>query len=440
MVLTDKLNRAATLAIASLLFLASLVPLLTRQRASAYTLLGDRQIKMSSSVGSATGVTYEVEFKLASTHTNLEGIVVSFCENSPIIEDTVCDRPAGFSLAAGNVTAPAVAGDIDVSGWTDVYEDHASAAGAANTLTLSDTTGLAGAIGDTVRFNITGVVNPTAINASFFARIYTYTDSTFADGYTLANPNVVGASMDAGGIALSTAEQITVTAKVQERITFCVYTYPTVESAPNAGDWTESAPDPVADNNCGGKMGSSVILGDENGVLASDRSFVDKTSYFSITTNAASDAVVRLKGDTLSNGSATIPAIGDTPTGSQIGQEQFGFCLHPYSSGNTTLAIADGTDAAPDNVDYTGTDALVDCSDTVQSARLATAPAAGADDNGALFAFDTANTTTTFGQVIARKQAGPYTTARIAFIGNISDITQPGIYRTTLTFIATGTY
>ena len=49
MVLTDKLKRSATLAIAALLFLASLVPLLTREKAGAYGLLPSRSITMSSS-------------------------------------------------------------------------------------------------------------------------------------------------------------------------------------------------------------------------------------------------------------------------------------------------------------------------------------------------------------------------------------------------------
>src|SRR5262249_50033565 len=159
--------------------------------------------------------------------------------------------------------------------------------------------------------------------------------------YDLGTNNPGTGNVDAGGIALSTAEQITVTAKVQERLTFCVYTFPTVESAPGAGDWAATPPNTTTDNSCASKTGSDVILGDVNGVLDPSQSYVDKTAYFSITTNASGNAAVRLKGDTLqlnpsnptcaTTPSCRIDAVGATPALSSAGSEQFGLCVAEFS-------------------------------------------------------------------------------------------------------------
>ncbi len=473
MVLTDKLNRAAVLAIAGLLFLASLVPLLTREKAGAYGLLPSRSITMSTSQQGATNVTYHVRFDIASTE-EVGGIVVDFCDDSPIIGDTSCVLPTGFSITAtpavsGQSTGAnadpidaAITGDCNLTTFTtadDVITTRALVLTAAAPVAMTQ--------GQTCFFDITTVTNPTTANHTFYSRIYTFSEAAEATGYTVLDPNagtgtvndaiadIPGntgnddANIDAGGIALSTAEQITVTAKVQERLSFCVYTYPTVAGT----DTPPISGLDAADNNCTSKSGSDVILGDENGVLDPDRGYVDKTAYFSITTNAAGQAAVRMKGSTLKltpscddddtptpNGFCRIEATGATPVADAEGTEQFGMCLYQYSTvTGATLGIANGTGGL---ADYSGTSGGQTCSGTVQSANRSVAtPADDADHNGATFTFDTANTAAGgYGQIIATKAAGGYSTGNLVFLGNISNTTEPGIYRTTLTFVATGTY
>lgn len=450
MVLTDKLRRSVTLAVAALLFMASLVPLLTRPKhANAYGLLPTRSITMKTSAASATSVTYHVRFDIPTpvTNTTLGSIAVDFCDNSPIIGDTTCSAIAGFDIGTptvsgqsnGSNTDPldsSVTGDCDISGLTT--------ASALTTHTLSlvaPTTAATVSAGQTCFFDITTVSNPSTANHTFYARIYTYVDidddgngCTTADDvstcYTVADPRTF---TDAGGIALSTAAQITVTAKVQERLTFCVYTFPVIAGVDTPANTT-------TDNTCSGKSGTDVFLGDENGVLSSTGPYVDKTAYFSITTNAAFNAVVRLKGGTLTNGGGqTVTAVGATPTASVTNTEQFGLCLYHYDTQGATLTVSDGTAAAPNNVDYTGTNGGNSCSSTSQTAKITGSATGG--DGGSKFAFDTANTGAAgYGQIIATKPAGAFSTGRLAFIGNISDTTEPGIYQTVLTFIATGTY
>lgn len=449
MVLTDKLRRSLTLAVAAMLFLASLVPLLSRQHASAYTYnqLGSRQVKMSESGGGVTAVKYRVRFKVAST-TNIKSVVVTFCSNSPIIGNPVCDLPAGFSVAGATVngystSAPDTNPDNDMPGGNSLATADLSAwsgtptilnqdtlTSSPNTVVISDSTGT-GVLtaGTEIIFTINGVANPTANNTSFYSRIYTFDSTTGGTGYTLANPDagVGNPSTDAGGIALSTAAQITITSKVQEKLTFCVYT---------AASFTTGT-----DNTCVGKptTPASVNLGDTNGVLDSAGPFVDKTAYYSITTNAAGNALVRVKGDTLKSGAHSIAAIGATPalTNNPVGgAEQFGFCT--YQNDGSGLAIADGSTIGLR--DYTGSGTGgAGCSATTQTSGTASTGGTGA----ASFTFDTNNTDGTlspYGDVIAKKSTGGYSTGNLAFIGNISDVTSPGIYTTTLSFIATGTY
>jgi hypothetical protein len=163
-----------------------------------------------------------------------------------------------------------------------------------------------------------------------------------------------------------------------------------------------------------------VVLGDVNGVLDTISPSISKEAMYNITTNASAGATIRMKGDTLASGLFTINAIGDTAVASNEGSEQFGMCT--YLDAGSAAGL---TPQVPYN----------------DAACVGTTQGQGAtNDNDALFAFDTANTTSTYGQAIAQKTAGDWSTGVLVFLGNVSNITEPGIYTTTLDFIATGRY
>jgi hypothetical protein len=397
MVLTEKLSRPSALAAAALLLLATAIPLFVNRKADAYGLLQDRFIRMSSSAASATNVTYKVSFEVATTQ-SIQGIVVDFCASSPIIGDA-CTGPTGFDTEYGS--------GLSFTNVSNANTFSLNAASSANKVVL---TGAGQALNatDVVEFDLVGITNPSTTNQTFYARIITFTTSTGATSYDSSttganNPGSEPPVVDAGGIALSTANTITITAKVQERLTFCVYTL---------GD-------------CG-SGGSSIVLGDTNGVLDSSDVFVDKNTQFNVSTNAASGVVIRVKGPTLTSGSNTID---DLPAEAQStpGTEQFGFCV--YQSSGTGLLVS---------TPYTGDDGTLtgDCSATTQSAGTGTPGGAGT----AFFGFDATQTDTLYGMQFASKPAGAESTGTIAFMANIADTTEAGIYTTTLTFIATGTY
>jgi len=390
--------------IGAIFFATSIVvPSLATQIASAYGLPTSRSVKMSSSQISATAVKYTVTFTPSGSST-VKSLAVDFCGNTPIIGDT-CTAPAGFTLATPTISAGGTPAGI--SSWT------VGALNSGRTLTLTNATGLTFASGTPVSFEINGVTNPNT-SGTFYARILTFpndTTSNFATGYTDTNQST-NVPTDAGGVAMSTADQIVIQSKVQERIIFCVYT--------SAASFTTCSA--VSTTN-------PVLLGDSNGVLSNILPSINKATKYNITTNASNNVIIRAKANTLTSGSFNInPVAGGDATGAAYasGTEQYGFCTYADSGSQTTTGF---TAQSPYN---SGT-----CSGTVDGQS--------AGNNGtASFGFDTTtannNLTSTYGSPIATKTAGDFTTGVIAFLGSISNTTEPGIYTSNVTLIATGSY
>lgn len=390
-------KRTMALLLATVLLCAAMLPLVRVQKASAYGLLTNRAIELSSSKQNDTGVTYLVSFNLVAAST-IKSIAVDFCSTTPIIGDT-CTVPTAFTVGGSPTVANFSIGGNSQAGWT-----YASL-NSGRTLTITKAAGYtpAGA-GEAVTFEITGVHNPNTTNTSFYGRLLTFPNNAGSDSAANYTDTVPGTPTDAGGVAMSTTNQITITSKVQERLAFCVYT----------------------GANCAAG-GNAVTLGDTNGVLDPAGPYVDKTTKYDVSTNASSGVAIRIKGDTLKAGSYDVTAIGGTAVVSSAGTEQFGFCSYQSTgSGLTPVTLYDGTGG-------TGGGA---CSGTSQSAGTGTTGGVGTSK----FAFDTTNTNTTYGQVFANKTAGNTSTGVIAFLGNVANTTEASIYTTTLTFVATGTY
>lgn len=369
----------------AVLLLASLVPaVITTKRADAAQLL-NRELKLSSSAaGTLTDgqdVTYEFHFDYAST-SNVGSVEFDFCSNTPIIGDS-CTAPTGFDVNEG--------GGLSLDNQTNETGFTIHANTDTNTICITRTAEAVTASVDS-EYEFSGIDNPDATNTSFYARLR-----------TRASTDCTGAETDSGGIAVSTANQLTITAKVQESLTFCIYT----------------------GANCAAG-GSSITIGDSNGVLSTTDDYHNADADFDVATNASAGVIIRMKGDTLCKSagacgvsSNTISAIGASAAATSIGSEQFGMCVSP-SGGSVTAA-------APYN--------HASCGDDVTS---------GTYSGSGQFAFDT-NTTdgtgSTFGDTIASSTGASTTTVgTLNFLANVSNTTEPGIYTSTLTFIATGTF
>ena len=279
----------------------------------AYSLATPDSITMTSSMPSAVNVSYAVSFTAATTAT-LQGIIVDFCSNSPTLGD-VCDAPAGFSVGTPIVTNEAGI----TSSWS------ASSLDSDRTVLMTYPTGTAITSGENISFNVTTVTNPSAANTTYYARILTYTSSTVASAYSVSSTSSsIGDPTDAGGVALSTSNSISVNFVIPESLSFCVYT----------------------GANCAAG-GNSITLGDSHGYLSVSGPFVDKSVKYDISTNASHGAVVDLQGNTLRYGAQSIPALS-TPTASVAGTSQFGVCTY------TSAGIGCGIKGIQPGVQTTG--------------------------------------------------------------------------------------
>ncbi len=403
-----RISRTAYAAVATALTAAILFPAL-----QATVLAGQvqsRSIQMSDSTVSATGVTYHVSFEPTVT-SNIGGIVVDFCDSTstPIVGDTTCTYPAGFDLGNAPTVANLTGFSTSTGSWVTTNSlQGGAAAGHKQVLLYTNATAQTPTGTSTaITFDITGVVN-TSVTGTFYARILTFDTSA----HTVTDYTATGATraasfspdmIDYGGIAMSTAAVITVTAKVQEQLSFCVYT-----------------------SSCG--VGTAVTLGNTNGVLSIAGPYVDKNTHYDIQTNAGGGAIVNIKGPTLTSGANTIAAITTNATTSVSGTSQFGLC--DYESAGTHLDFT-GNKYNGNNGGAAG--AL--CSGTTQTAGTGST----GGDNSALFFFDTA-AQGTYGDTIGTASAGASSTGDVAFLGNVSVTQTAGIYTAPLIFIATGTY
>ncbi len=353
-----------------------------------------RSITLSDSTPAATGVTYAVTFTPATSVTHPD-VIIDFCSNDPLVGDT-CTATAGTDTPNfGSATAS--------SGWT------LSTIGSGRGVKLTTTT-LSFTNGTPVTITLSNVTNPSN-TATFYGRILTYLTGG-AGTNTSASP---GSYVDYGGTALSTASNITITSKVFETLTFCVY-----------------------QSSCG--TAPSLTLGDPTtGALSTSNAYVNSNAQYTLATNASNGVNVTMLGTTLCRSTGancatgasqyTISSVGTTSTppntGTEAistGTEQFGMCADKNSS--TALTV---------NTTY---------NDTVNNCHGITT---GIYTGTSLFGFnDTSSaggTNSTGGsQVISSTGAVPSMSGSFTFMGDIAPTTEAGLYTTTLKMIATGTF
>ncbi len=360
--------------------------------ASAAGQVQSRSIQLSSSSNAASAATtsYNVKFTTTSTYTG-KGIVVDFCTNSPIIGDTTCTAPTGFTIG-GSPTITTNSAPMNTQTWT------VASANAGRTLEISQATGVSFTNATVADFTINNVQNPTSAVGTFYARIYTYDTTAGATSYVIANVDTGSVHKDDGGIALSTASQVTVTAKVQETLLFCVYT---------------------SGANCAGGTVAGLVLGDAFGVLSSS------TTAYLTSTNATTPLTAKL-------GIASNATTGVTVMTKATGTLTSGANTIVSSGAGSGSCTADSSTAS---VEQFGFNVAAGASQTADAGY-----ACGAGSHS----FDTTNTpnlTSTFGDRVLFT-AGPTveSAGTVDFVGKSSTTTKSGVYTSTLTFIATGIY
>jgi hypothetical protein len=253
--------------------------------AASATAITGRKVTIGSSLAS-TSTTYSFVFTVPSS-TVIKSAGFAACTTA----SDACTPAPGFSASSSTLTAqPTNLGDA--AGWT-------VSTATAGVLKLSKTGNVAAPTSSqTVGFS--SVTNPSATNSTFYMRITTYSD----DAWTTP--------IDTGSVATSTAGQITVTASVDETLTFTL-------------------------------AAATVTLG-----LLSTSATGAGTSSMTVATNAATGYSVSYSGATLTSNANTITAMAGGA--SATNSKQFGINLML----NTTPAIGANVSGSGSGAPATG--------------------------------------------------------------------------------------
>ncbi len=221
-------QRLLTITCALALATAGLLPAVLGTKHANAAQLSNRKITISSSKVGQTSVTYAVSFNVTST-TTIKGIVVDLCQDSPLI-GVACSTTNGVTGTPTGSTINVTGGGTCTAGPTAFTVDATSTG--TGLIKLRHATGISGCTaGNTITFsftatNPTGTASTLGAPGTFYGRILTYAagDGTAsngigADDYTSTTPLT---HLDDGGVALSTANQLTTLARVQEQLQFCV--------------------------------------------------------------------------------------------------------------------------------------------------------------------------------------------------------------------------
>jgi len=314
--------------------------------------LTTRSVELGSSAASAT-TTHEYTYTIATT-ANIGSIRYQYCTAAT----GTCNAPSNMDADGASISSQTGATGFSISATpTDANNIVVTRSAASLTATT------------VVNHTFSNVDNPDTSNTTFYVRITTYTGTDGSTGAT-----------DTGTVASSTANQITVTASVDETLTFCVYT----------------------GVNCAAS-GSSVALGS-----LTSSGLTDGVSKMDAGTNASGGYAIQYTGPTLTSGANTITAAGATGTASTTGSSQFGInATGPNTNVTGSAAPSGGSGAAANNYDTADEYAFVASTPT-------TIATAGGPTNS--------------------------TTFTVSYIANIGTAQAAGAYTTTITYICTATF
>lgn len=233
-----------------------------------------RSIQLSNSMPGAAA-SYELDFVTQGTGT-VGSIRISFCDNSPLV-GAPCTPPAGFDAAGASL-----AEQSGMTGFTVVQSQ------AAHEVLL--TRNPASSSGEHNIYKLDGVKNPTGVG-SFYARIQTY-----------GTPDGSGKATDYGGVALATANGVTISTTVPPYMLFC-------------------AGVKIAAYDCATATGSDVNFGELSAQATRSASM-----QLLLSTNADNGYNIHVAGTTLTSGTNVIAAL-PSPNPSRTGVSQFGINL-----------------------------------------------------------------------------------------------------------------
>jgi hypothetical protein len=391
-----------------------------------------RKITMASSEENLE-TNYDIDFTIPAG-TTVGAILIEFCDNNPIpntacVFNAVGDDIPQVDSSAGNIATEDGTDVATLSGGMTTCTDISLTAPGAGSQFLLLTCDVAEAFAGSVTFHaqINDIDNPsnatdspTNPNAGFYARAYVYsvinpTPPTIGTGEVASPTNQV----HNGGIALSTAEQLTITARVQEVLEFCV------------GDTSTVA---ATGDDCTDISGNDIDMGVLNFSALNTASVEDSNGFAMVRTNAVSGVVVDYfanNGNGNDNGDAGTEVDGHLAVSGQncdFAATATDQCIN--SVGTTAAALTAGTEnfgMAATSVSTVGGGLTTNLTRDVQYDYT------GANE----FAFDGTGATD---RLASSASVVDDEMLVLDWQGTAQITTPTGIYSTVLTFIATPTF
>ncbi len=353
-ILSQKLRRIQYLSATFVLLLSIVLGLLLPQSALAAGQLTSRKLDLSTSAGN-TSATWTFTFSVTEA-TALNGITFQVCDAA----SGTCNIPGSWTNAGSSFSSLTYNGSSQGSWALD------NAAGYLRIKNNASVTSVTSPV--VVTFNT--VTNPNTTNATFFVRILTYS----GDDYT--------SQVDNGVVAASTSQVISLSANIDETLTFCTGT---------SG---------ITSSSCAGATGSSVSFG-----TLSPSSTASGTSTIGVGTNANTGYSITVNGGTLTSTGDSITALA-SQTASSIGTKQFGLNLRDNATPNVG-SDPDGSGTATPTGNY----------NTADQYRFVS------------------------GDGIASKgSSDQFRRYTISYIVNIDTATKAGSYTAAMTYICTATF
>lgn len=280
----------------------------------AFSQVTSRSGLMGSSVPSAS-TTYTFNWTTPSSETGTTYAISFALCTSPL--QGSCTGATGASFTAGPAVFSAGGSSSSFSaGWALGTGATTCPVATASTVCIYKAAGVAFGASQAESVEFTTVQNPS-ITGEFYGQISTYTAINPESGLN-----------DYGGLALSTAQQMTVSANVQEALTFCV------------GN--------TSNTSCASIGGATVPLntsGSTSNPLSSSVTSYGN-AYMDAFTNGQGGYVISYTGTSLTSSAGTITNAasgGTTMTGGSDGTEMFGFNV----VNNTAFGTLGAEGAAP---------------------------------------------------------------------------------------------
>jgi hypothetical protein len=339
---------------AIMLLLAIAISALAPTMVSAAGQLTSRKLTLGSATSSAS-TSWEFTFTPTEA-TALNGMSFQVCDTA----SGGCSIPGSWTNA-GSALASVTYNGANQSGWT-----LDNAAGYLRIKNNSSVTAPAGPV--VVTFST--VTNPSTTNATFYTRALTYSGDEFTS------------QVDNGVFAASTSAALSLTASIDESLTFCTGT---------SG---------ITNSSCAGATGSAVSFG-----TLSASATNTGLSQIGVGTNGSTGYAITVNGGTLTSGSSSIDALA-SQTASSTGTEQFGLNLRNNATPDVGTDV-DGAGTATPTVNY----------NTADQFRFVS------------------------GDIVASKNSpDDFRRFHVGYIANIGTASPAGAYTSTLTYICTATF